>query len=298
MIDLDDLLVGGSGAEWIMVTAGHNRRIAILPAPIIDRALRDPLTRRLLVTNAGSGGGHYLEHPLGAEYAIVHVCVSGVGWIRIDGQTHPVGPGTAFLVAAGVPNVYGSGSPAWSSRWCTLVGSEVADFAEAMGASRAKPVVPIADLDRAVALIDEIVEIYDGNIARTQLLQATATAWRLMTLLAVDRFLPAREDPLARAMDYLAERLDADIEVTELATLVGLSTSHLGALFRAATGGGILAYRSGLRMAKARRLLDSTSGSIAEIGRSVGFRDPYYFSRYFRREHGMSPREFRQRQRF
>jgi AraC-like DNA-binding protein len=273
----------------------YNTRNATVPGPMASRALDSPLTRRLLVLFASTGTGHYVDRPEGAPFAIVQPCVSGEGWVRIDGVTHTVSRGQALVIPADVPHVYGPGPEPWTNWGCTVVGTEVPDFLDVMGVDRSRPVLAIKDLERAIALLDEIVSCYEGNISPAKILQASGAAWRLMTQLSVDRYSPGRGDPLARAMAYIEERLDAQLSLSELATLVGLSTSHLGALFRESTGGGVLAYQAGLRMTKARRLLDSTTWSVSEISRAVGYRDPYYFSRYFHELHGMSPRDFRNR---
>ncbi|MCY1247111.1 Arabinose operon regulatory protein [compost metagenome] len=46
-------------------------------------------------------------------------------------------------------------------------------------------------------------------------------------------------------------------------------------------------------MARARLLLDTTDLTIAEVGREVGLYDQFYFSRQFRRMHGVSPSAYR-----
>jgi AraC family transcriptional regulator of arabinose operon len=46
-------------------------------------------------------------------------------------------------------------------------------------------------------------------------------------------------------------------------------------------------------MARARELLDTTELHVAEIGREVGYADPFYFSRQFSRVHCMSPSDYR-----
>jgi AraC-like DNA-binding protein len=274
-----------------------NTRLASLPDPMAARALGSPLTRRLLVTLASTGSDHYFDRPDGTPFAIVQPCVAGVGWVRIDGVTHTIDRGRAFVIPAHVPHAYGPTTKPWTTWGCALVGTEVPDFLRAMGVDRSRPVLAIKDLERVVALLDEIVSCYEGNISPAKILQASGAAWRLLTQLTVDRYSPVRGDPLARAMTYIEERVDAQLSLEELAAVVGLSISHLGALFRESTGGGALAYQAGLRMAKARRLFDSTTWSVSEIAHFVGYRDPYYFSRHFHRLHGMSPRDFRSRPR-
>ena len=75
--------------------------------------------------------------------------------------------------------------------------------------------------------------------------------------------------------------------------MAGLSVSHYSALFRRATGYGALEYQTRLRMGAARELLDTTDRPVASVAAQVGFSDALYFSRQFRRIHGMSPTEYR-----
>jgi AraC-like DNA-binding protein len=46
-------------------------------------------------------------------------------------------------------------------------------------------------------------------------------------------------------------------------------------------------------MARARQLLDGTEMSIAEVAADVGYADPLYFSRHFKRLHGVAPTQYR-----
>jgi transcriptional regulator GlxA family with amidase domain len=46
-------------------------------------------------------------------------------------------------------------------------------------------------------------------------------------------------------------------------------------------------------MARARTLLDTTAMPIAEVASAVGYTDPLYFSRHFRRIHGVNPSGYR-----
>src|SRR5690606_23348489 len=94
---------------------------------------------------------------------------------------------------------------------------------------------------------------------------------------------------------YLRDHLDAPVRVGDLAARVGLSTSHFAALFRKATGGGVIEYVKRLRIAQASELLMTTSMPVADVARAVGYDDPFYFSRQFRAGHACSPAVFRKR---
>lgn len=275
----------------------ERQRLCVVPRPAITEALGQPVTRRLVVTDAGwfpDAAGHLRRRPEGAHEAIVIVCTAGSGWVDLGEGRIRVGPGMSVLIPRGTPHAYGAdeGEP-WTIWWCHLLGSDLSDLWGAIGVDRSRPVVSLRALERVTALLDEIVSSLERDQSPARLLAATGIAWRLMTQFAVDRRLPEQGEPLERAMRYLEERVDGSIRVSELARLIGVSASHLGALFREATGGGVLAYHTALRMTRARRLLDTTSLHVSEIARQVGYDDPFYFSRQFSRVHGLSPSDYR-----
>lgn len=277
----------------------RNQRLVVVPRPLVAEALARPVTRRLVVTDAGyypEAEDHQMNRPRGTNETIIIVCASGTGWARVGDTMHRIGSQSALVIPRSVPHSYGADSDSpWTIWWCHLSGTDVAELVETLEVTPAKPIVPIRRIDRAVALLDEIVSSLERDQSPPRLIGTAGAAWKLLTQISVDRVMPEQGDPLQRAMSYLSDRLDGSVRVPELARLVGVSPSHLTALFRRATGGGVLAHHSALRMARARQLLDGSTAPIAHIADELGYDDPFYFSRQFRRFHGMSPTEFRQR---
>lgn len=277
----------------------RGQRLVLVPRPMVSAALHHPVTRRLLVTDAGyypDASGHEMRRPRGAPEHIVIVCVSGQGWARIGEQTHRVPAGTLLVIPSATPHTYGADPDTpWTIWWAHVAGTDAAELVAATKASPHRPVLDLGAVERIVALLDEIVAALERAPSSARLLRASGAAWKLFTEIAIDQILPRSGDPLQRAMAYLEQRLDGSIRVPELAALVGVSPSHLTALFRRATGGGVLAHQTALRMGRARRLLDTTDATITEIAHDLGYADAFYFSRQFRRHHDMSPTAFRSR---
>lgn len=274
-----------------------NERLSIVPPPALRTALQADVTRRLVVTDAGyfpRAHDHVRTRHQGSAQAIVLVCTEGSGWLRTPRGVVKVGPLTALAIPPGLSHSYGADGPdPWTIWWFHLLGSDLPDLLSAAGADGAAAVISLRTGDRIVAMIDEIIATLERETNPARLLATAGIAWHVMALLATERHVPSEDAPLHRAIRFLEERVDGHISVAELSAIVGVSASHLSALFRSATGGGVLAYHLAIKMALARRLLTTTMLSVTEVAQRVGMSDPLYFSRRFRRAHGVSPREFR-----
>ena len=98
---------------------------------------------------------------------------------------------------------------------------------------------------------------------------------------------------LRRVIDYMRTNLDENLPLVELARRGGLSQSHFARAFREAMGEPPHRYLVGLRIERARDLLENTRMSVIEIGMVCGFQQPTHFATMFRRLTGMSPRAWR-----
>ncbi|WP_435850997.1 helix-turn-helix domain-containing protein [Streptomyces roseolus] len=83
------------------------------------------------------------------------------------------------------------------------------------------------------------------------------------------------------------------LSVRECAGRIGVTPGHLNEVVRAATGRTPAALLREARVREAQRLLVATGLSVRQVGARVGFEDPAYFCRFFRREVGVSPGGFR-----
>jgi AraC-like DNA-binding protein/ABC-type glycerol-3-phosphate transport system substrate-binding protein len=102
-------------------------------------------------------------------------------------------------------------------------------------------------------------------------------------------------DAVRRAVSYIQAHYNSRLTLDEIATHVSLSPTHLKRLFKVNTGTSCVDYIIRLRLARAVDLLENTSYTISEIARQVGYDDPYYFSRLFKKKHSVSPLHYRSR---
>ena len=99
------------------------------------------------------------------------------------------------------------------------------------------------------------------------------------------------------SLSYMHENLSSPMSISFLAEMEHLGVSRYRTLFHAATGMSPIAYLTDLRMKHAAEILIHTELSVADVALSVGYEDPQYFSRVFRRTWGVSPAVYGKRRR-
>lgn len=98
-----------------------------------------------------------------------------------------------------------------------------------------------------------------------------------------------------RALQFIDDHLADALYLDEAARVANHSLSWLHRQFRDSLRTTPAQYMIDRRIRRARQLLSSTSLNVGEVGQRVGIADPYYFSKLFKRQTGLSPREFRKR---
>ena len=103
-------------------------------------------------------------------------------------------------------------------------------------------------------------------------------------------------NPLVRqALNFLNRNLGKKLTLREIAYEVGYSPTYFTTLFRKETNYSPLSYFSHLKILKACEYLDYTKIKIKEISFNLGYSDPYYFAKDFKKKMGLSPRQYRNR---
>ena len=101
---------------------------------------------------------------------------------------------------------------------------------------------------------------------------------------------------LKNAIAYMnANFTHPDLSLDNLCDAVGISVSYLSLLFKKHTGQSFVKNLTHLRLEKAKELLRYSGNRIIEIAEECGYRDVYYFSHSFKKNEGLSPRQYREK---
>ena len=167
---------------------------------------------------------------------------------------------------------------------------------EKMHAAIIPPFDKVLRLDDMESERDNFIRI--GNIATS-----AEGAWRsevsaMLKLILLklaetvsENALPAR---MVEALDeYIRENCSDEISNTEIGAIFGYHPFYVSRVLKEKKGITLRQYIISYRLKAAKRMLELTKKSIAEIAEENGFTDASYFTKTFRQSFGLTPKEWR-----
>ncbi len=132
-----------------------------------------------------------------------------------------------------------------------------------------------------------------GDSKAPHLRQEMACALEQLILTAARSVTVSQKTALERSLHRMHTAYQEELRIPELAAMENLSHSRYIVLFREQMGTSPTAYLIGLRMEHACYLLLNTDMSVKQIGVCVGYSDPKFFSKLFKKHVGVSPLQYR-----
>ena len=283
-------------------------RSIVIPKMVLDHTTGHPLLSALYITDIGyypRASHHFRERsePI-SQYVFIY-CVEGRGQFTLGGATREVAENQYFILPPGLPHAYRAHpDDPWTIYWIHFSGSLAPMYADGATLPRSVDLNADSRIHTRINLFEEIFNTLSAGLSIDNLGFATSLLHHYLgSLRFISQYRRANRttderavlDPVDAAIHYMTENIEHRLQIEQIARYVGLSASHLSALFRQRTGHAPLSYFNLLKITEACRLLDDTSMKLNQICHKVGIADPYYFSRLFSRVMGISPRAYRKR---
>jgi AraC-like DNA-binding protein len=279
-------------------------RIAVLPRHIVSKAVGTPALNGVLPTAAGispSVSSHASQPVANAESLLIY-CSRGRGWCEMRGHRYEISSGELFVIPAGTPHVYGADREClWAISWLQVSGINLPFYFGQLGITPERPLIEIGDHPQMPTFFQEVLEIIEAGWTPAHLTQASQVLTRFFELLSCQRNGHActeadASQKIRQSIAYMSERLDQPLQVSALAARANISQSHYFALFKRHIGSTPIEYFTQLRIQRACHLLSTTSMSVKGVAATLGYDDPFYFSRVFRQVQGIAPSDYRNTQ--
>ncbi len=279
------------------------QRIVVLPRTVVALARQHPLLVSLVPTDIGyfpRARAHLRERPSGVNQAIFIYCAKGSGWCEVKSKRHDVGAGELLVLPPNTPHAYGAHEKhPWTICWFHAQGGLIGAFLKELEITADRPTAHIGDSPQILALFEEALDVVERGYAPMQLVYAAQTLGHLLAAM-IRQYREGHHEKagmhqkIAQTIIHMKQHLDQPLQLDTLAAVANLARSQYSALFRRQTDYAPIDYFIRLKMHRACQLLDTTKASVKAIAGLLGYEDPLYFSRAFRRVNEVSPRVYRQ----
>jgi len=239
--------------------------------------------------------GQHTWGPASRDHYLVHYVSAGRGTFTCAGRTHALAEGALFLICPSQVAGYAADrEEPWEYCWVGFNGTEAGRLLSLAGFSRETPVLRPPHPE---GLKEMLLHIYRSG-GNTPAADADMVGYLYLFLAELirrnERQAPAvgTKDYLEQAVRFIQRNYASDIGVSDVAAYAGVSRSQLYRTFQAGFGLSPHDFLQKYRISEACALLRSRRYTVAEVAGSVGFNDPLYFSRMFKKIKGVTPTDY------
>lgn len=273
-----------------------------LPGSLLQELDKDVAFNQLYLTDIGfypNAVYHFRERKEGcAEYVLIF-CVAGKGWFHLNKEKKKVEAGQYFILPPDRLHGYGSqNNDPWTIYWVHFTGKRAEQFS--FLDDELLQTTLLHENDQRIILFEEIIQLLGTGLSSENLSYANNCLGHLLAMFRYNRiFIRGRSmvpnDACEQAIAFMQSKVYQKVKLEEIATVVHLSPSHFSFIFKKRTQRAPMEYFIFLKIQKSCHLLDTSNLRIKEISSSLGFDDPYYFSRLFSKVMLISPMAYRKK---
>ncbi len=241
---------------------------------------------------------HSRERITGCEQYILIFCIKGKGWYEIDGNTYNVLQNQFFMLPTNVPHIYGADiDDPWSIYWVHYTGRKADFFFNELYKRNVEPKSVIGNTTRILIFEDILQHLELSNNFDNIIYSSCCLYSYLATFQSSELKISSNDnDIIQQCIQLMKQNLDKNLRLEDFSKKLNISASHLSALFKKRMKYSPIHLYTTYKIQKACQLLLDDPKSIKSIAFELGYEDQYHFSRVFKNEMGVSPKQFRMKQ--
>lgn len=283
----------------------EGQKLIVVPKQIAAGFLmKDAITKQIYITDIGyypKASHHHIERPHGINSHVIIYCVEGRGWVTINKQKMDISPSHFIVLPAHTPHKYGAmETDPWTIYWVHFKGDIATNVVNLITNNSQNYLPHLSYNENRIKLFEEICFHFEQGYSADTLRYVNMIFYHfLSSLLYEEKFNQAgkapTKDAITLTIEWMKEKINTNPTLNDLAGYAHMSVTHFCNLFRIQTGFSPMEYFNHLKVQQACQTLAFTPKAIKEIADELSFTDQYYFSRMFSRFMGMSPSEYRKR---
>ena len=282
----------------------RGEKLISLPNNIWQKAIEEnPILSHLYITHMGyfpKAPYHYRERKKGCTDNILVYCIRGKGWLIINDTRFEIRPNQFFIIPATSEHIiYGADeNDSWTIYWVHFGSREIDLFNKNFNIGLFDGPRQIAYNEKGIELWHTMYQNLEMGYGKENITKANLCLYHFISSFLypdvnVNEKKQDEKDSISSTILYMRKNLGAKITLEDLALINNLSPSHFSLLFKKSTGMAPLDYFIHLKLQQACLLLITSEVKVKIIAADLGYDDPYYFSRLFKKHMKISPLQYR-----
>ncbi|MBP3333982.1 MAG: AraC family transcriptional regulator [Clostridia bacterium] len=234
----------------------------------------------------------YLVKRSSYDSYVIEYTIDGEGVFETDGKKYDIASGDTYFIYRGKPHKYYCKDKSWTKIW-VVVGGELADAL--FRAYLKKQVAVLHGLD-ILSYMQQIISLASNKeLSYDEIAdEIILNVHKILICAQKQTHGLANTRKLGEAIkNYIDNNLYKPLILDELAESLHYSKNHIINVFRDDYGCTPYAYYEKQKMLIASDLLIGSSESVSDISIKLGFENPQYFSKSFKKHFGVTPIQFR-----
>ncbi|MDF9796404.1 AraC family transcriptional regulator of arabinose operon [Catalinimonas alkaloidigena] len=277
-----------------------------LPSSVRNQIKSNPLISDLFITDIGfypHARFHFRKRNHGSRENILIYVTNGSGEVRIKDESFYLSKNDYIIIPKNIAHQYSTKEKdAWTIYWVHFDGTKAEFLKNSFGKRISLQAHHTPNDNFRVNMFMELIHTLSMGYVKSHLEYVNLSFQQLLaSFLYPDQFMQHLNvlgaDVISKNITYMKENVEKALSLKDLADQAGLSIAHYSKLFTQKTGFSPIDHFIQLKIQHACKLLDISQLYIKEVAHKVGYQDPYYFSRIFKKVMQMSPLEYKKRDR-
>ncbi len=277
------------------------QKMIVIPGQIKEKMGSNEIIKPFRITDLGyypNAKNHLRVRKKGAKEYIFFYCTKGEGWLDLNKTLTHVTPNHYFIIPKNTKHKYmADDENPWSIYWMHMDGF-IAETLFKRYSLNSEKLVPIPFSEKRINQFNQIMSIFDNYNYDMELEYASILSKSFISSFIYNDIGKAInkenfENLVNSIKKYLNNHIEASVKIDEIAQTFNYSPSYICSIFKKSTGYSINHFFNLKKMQKACEYLNYTNLNVKEISYKMGYRDPFYFSRVFKKYIGVSPKTYR-----
>lgn len=272
----------------------------VIPLFLLNKLKKHPLTQGAYPVSLGKSThqNNFQINHLNAKHHCLIYCQSGSGILDHKNRKREVNRGD-LVICSSEQSLLFSTKPDQNNAffWINFTGELADDFAERLLMKMDDGLANVGQLSNIINDFDNLLALGSRGYTATNVIHAVHVLQQALSYLALQLRLTAFKSNSTFDIDdietLMRNNLHQELSLDTLAHYSQLSKFHFAKKFKELTDTAPIQHFINMKMQQACVELDNSEKTIKIIADSLGYNDPYYFSRLFKKIIGMSPKQYR-----